>query len=335
MSELIEFAVLTKSAKNHELCVAGIDWNTGQFIRLVSKDKETDGAIADGDFRYENKQVVECLDLIRVSVLNHDGKSTQPENRILDFNEQIEFVRRVSLKEVLKVHKEESDINIFGNTKPYVDSCTMLNIKKSLILVKVDNFKTYILNTDWEGRTKAKTKARFYYNDEEYTDISVTDPKYFNSTIVLDSVYLVISTGSKWHGKYYKWIAAIYEPSMLVQEEKYADMINPEGILESDGVNITTLVRNINYCLERDNKAKIVVKDLLDKLVLKGFLYKKGKQSRIDTKGFDFGIFYKDAVTKDGEPYRGIFYNKNMQALVLDFIDELTDEDKKRILNNK
>ena len=42
MSELIEFAVLTKSAKHHELCVAGIDWNTGQFIRLVSKDKETD-----------------------------------------------------------------------------------------------------------------------------------------------------------------------------------------------------------------------------------------------------------------------------------------------------
>ena len=65
----------------------------------------------------------------------------------------------------------------------------------------------------------AKTKARFYYNGEEYADISVTDPKYFGSGIFLESVYLVLSIGSVLHDKYYKWIAAIYDTNSVESKQ--------------------------------------------------------------------------------------------------------------------
>ena len=80
----------------------------------------------------------------------------------LFINDFFDFIGRdihVSLNDVLKIHGADTDGNIFGNTKPYIDLYTLLNIKKSLMLVKVNKFETYKLDNGYG----AKTKARFYY----------------------------------------------------------------------------------------------------------------------------------------------------------------------------
>lgn len=40
--------ILTKSKKHSGYCVAGIDYETGEWIRLVSSDLETEGALFRG-----------------------------------------------------------------------------------------------------------------------------------------------------------------------------------------------------------------------------------------------------------------------------------------------
>lgn len=348
MSEVIEFAVLTKSSKWHNLCVAGIDWNTGKFVRLVTIDDEIHGAVPESDFCYKDGSNVECLDLIRVSVLSNEENKLQPENFICDFqNKKIEFIKKVSLKEVLEKHPVDSDETIFKNIQDDKDvygrsrdekndrleEIDVIEVGKSLLLVKIDKLVLNENSDSITGKIK-RSKATFKYKNKNYK-LTVTDPLYEYKDGMYNDLYVVISIGTKFEEYYYKLIAAIYEPSMLLNESKYEGMINPEGISEGDSVNLTTLVSNINAFLGKNSKKKIFVKDVINTLVEKGFLYKKDKKSRIDTKGFASGIFYKNAFTKKGEAYRGIFYNRNIQAVILDFIDILTEEDKEYILNNQ
>lgn len=42
--------LLTKSLKNGGYCVAGIDYYTGQWIRLVSGNQETKGALENVEY---------------------------------------------------------------------------------------------------------------------------------------------------------------------------------------------------------------------------------------------------------------------------------------------
>ena len=49
-----EVAILTMSSKNHGFCVAGIDLDNGEWIRLVSDDVDTHGALRKEDVRYSD-----------------------------------------------------------------------------------------------------------------------------------------------------------------------------------------------------------------------------------------------------------------------------------------
>ena len=40
-----DIIILTESDKNHAFCVAGIDIHTGRWVRLVTEDEDTDGAL--------------------------------------------------------------------------------------------------------------------------------------------------------------------------------------------------------------------------------------------------------------------------------------------------
>ena len=51
MANSVEMVVLTKSAKNGGHCVAGIDVDTGNWVRLVSNDLNTHGALSDQDMQ--------------------------------------------------------------------------------------------------------------------------------------------------------------------------------------------------------------------------------------------------------------------------------------------
>lgn len=66
--------LLTKSLKNGGYCVAGIDYYTGQWIRLVSGNQETKGALEKCGVPYKP------LDIVIVDNITPMPIQYQPEN---------------------------------------------------------------------------------------------------------------------------------------------------------------------------------------------------------------------------------------------------------------
>lgn len=50
----ITFLVLTKSSKYSGYCVAGIDCKSGNWIRLITEDLQSHGAVGAEDLIYKN-----------------------------------------------------------------------------------------------------------------------------------------------------------------------------------------------------------------------------------------------------------------------------------------
>ena len=61
--------ILTKSKKHSGYCVAGIDYETGEWIRLLSSDNETEGAVPRDDLVFSNGQILEVYDIISCELL--------------------------------------------------------------------------------------------------------------------------------------------------------------------------------------------------------------------------------------------------------------------------
>lgn len=103
-----QICILTKSLKEHDYCVAGIDMFAGKWIRLVrSKDGES--------FPKElldNKNYKE-LDIIEVELKQVVPYHTQTENWLIDGNEPIKKIGQRTIWQLLEQHKLESPEFIF------------------------------------------------------------------------------------------------------------------------------------------------------------------------------------------------------------------------------
>ncbi|MDE6585513.1 MAG: hypothetical protein K2K80_02390 [Clostridia bacterium] len=200
--------ILTKSAKHRNYCVAGIDCSTGKFVRFVSEDEVTDGALTGSDLKYWNGDFQAVpLHLVKVKVKAHLKGIHQTENYLIDRSQKWTFIRKVSLADVLELHAPEIHKNIFGNDKEFAFSFNLINIDYSLMLISVNNLKLY---TDTDS---GKTKAAFDYNNKHYTNFSVTDNKFFNfEEDEFFQAFLVISISDKAvpAGMHYKFIAKIF-----------------------------------------------------------------------------------------------------------------------------
>ena len=60
MKERKEVVILTKSYKNKGYCVAGIDAETGEWIRLVSDDEESHGSLFREHMSYNDGGSARC-----------------------------------------------------------------------------------------------------------------------------------------------------------------------------------------------------------------------------------------------------------------------------------
>lgn len=202
-----DIIILTESDKNHGYCVAGIDIHTGRWVRLVSEDKDTDGALTLEDLTYKNGERCKVLDCVSVPIIEKCRDQIQPENHLLDRSYYLEKISECSLRDVLKLHKPEVHDYILGkNEGHYVTERYVCNAGgKSLVLVEVRNLRIY-------SNEDGKKKADFYYNFRNYRNFPVTDREYYDKKVIINSAILVISlTGKVYHEKYFKCIAKIFE----------------------------------------------------------------------------------------------------------------------------
>ncbi|MBR2208290.1 MAG: hypothetical protein IJ859_05705 [Synergistaceae bacterium] len=213
----IDAVIMAKSTMWGNFCVAGIDVETGAWVRFVAF--ETGEPLADFNLMFVNAPgSCEVLDVGRIGIARRVPKNNHTEDLMIKYTPWLKM-GRMKLEEVFKIHEPENHKFIFGTPRNYVDVSEMqrLKLNYSLILIKVENLKISFVE-NFHGDIRGR--ADFIYNDVEYTDIRVTDPYYeFNDSLIknyylkTDAAYLVMSMPSKpfeKNGKYYKLIAKIF-----------------------------------------------------------------------------------------------------------------------------
>lgn len=204
-----EVIILTKSSKNKGYCVAGLDFKTGKWIRLVSNNDNTQGALSDDDMQYPDGLYCNPYDLVRVQIKEPMPTEYQPENYLVDEGYYLDKIRKCSIEEIISLHSPEKHDYLFGDTDCYITEEQICKIGYSLVFVKVTNLtinQTYLYG-------KRKTKASFLYNQDIYNRLSVTDPHYYrtrDNTRFNEAIVVISLPESAYQGnKYFKFLALI------------------------------------------------------------------------------------------------------------------------------
>jgi hypothetical protein len=205
-----DIVIMTKSSKNKQYCIAGIDIRTCEWIRLVSDNEETAGAISSEMLLYEDGYECQPLDVVNVAVGNMDNKKIQSENYLV----QSEFkkVKTMKLDEVIRLKPPKTQGEIFENLNYKLTADEAQQLSYSLIWIKVEKLCLFtpVVNN------KPKTKASFIFGGNAYSNMSITDPMFYNKNGEYDIAYLVLSIPQKGFGdnnEYFKFISKIFLPS--------------------------------------------------------------------------------------------------------------------------
>ena len=207
---------MAKSFKNKNYCVAGIDPETGKWVRIVSEDEDTLGALTESDVTYADGTECQVLDIVQFPIKEEVPTKRQPENVLLHRGYPIVKDGAARLEDVLRIHPAENHRLLFGNRynsikEEYLEES---GINYSLVLVKVDHL---IFNYMQNKEGKTKFKASCVFNGNTYEEMSVTDPEYYNADgdSEISSAYIVVSIGAPYNGRHYKFIASIFPDEQL------------------------------------------------------------------------------------------------------------------------
>lgn len=205
----VEIIIMTESSKFAKKCVAGIDTSSGKWVRVVSNDEETHGAISDEYLICSNGRMCEVLDIVSVPIKQSCGNNIQPENVLMDTTRFIEYRGKATFEDVLKLHPAEIRENVLGNIYTYITEQRVETVGYSLTLIKVNRLIIHQVKTP-EG--KNKTKVSFMYRGDEYEMMSVTDPKFYSVSDATEynDAFLVVSIGTPYNNKYYKFVSKIF-----------------------------------------------------------------------------------------------------------------------------
>lgn len=203
--------VMTESSKFKNNCVAGIDVDTGEWVRIVSDDESIYGALTNEDITYKDGTRCQVMDIVSVPYIDNVPTTLQPENVLIDRKYYIEKQGEATLKDVLEIHPDEKYNYLFGTRYSSVkeEYLEELGVDYSLILVKGSNL-TFGWKRNNDGRLKLK--LTFFYNGIEYRDMPVTDPEFYDikDGKSFRDAYIVVSIGTPYKGACYKFVAKIF-----------------------------------------------------------------------------------------------------------------------------
>lgn len=201
-----QICILTKSLKDHDYCVAGIDISTGKWIRLVTSK---DGGAFPKEM-LDDKHFKE-LNVLEIEVKKYVPYHVQTENWLIDENVEVKNIGNLSKQQVFNLHPIEKCEMIFGNLKNELDHSDIKNLNHSLEMVDVKELQ---LDTSMKGDDRHHYKVKFQYNGHEY-NLALTDPKYRNEDfdqIRIPSATIIVSIPAVPYGEndlYYKFVAKI------------------------------------------------------------------------------------------------------------------------------
>ena len=201
-----DIIILTCSAKHSGYCVAGIDLDSDEWIRLVASDDLDTNEIPKRFMFYSDFTPCRPLDVVSVEIIEELPGDIQPENVLVDLTRKPVFKYRVTPDQL--ENYISSDRYIYKGTSSYMDERTALSCGYSLALYKVQNIDLDVF--EFNGRPK--TKLRFTYNGHIYDSWSMTDPDYYGCAggKICDEGLIVVSIPEDdYNGNYYKFVSKI------------------------------------------------------------------------------------------------------------------------------
>ena len=212
----MKFLILAVSYKYSGLCVAGLDLDTLEYVRIGYPKGDECDSIPSWEFKCRHlsgERQLNILDIIDIDVIKMVNNGCQTENYWLkNING---YIGKFTIEELEEIYGKVTKNNfIYLNRLEYVDINHIDKVSHSLQLAKVDNF-TVSPHTNMEG--KLKLLASFEYNGKMYSNLRVTDsffcayPKCYGKlprTCGNRKAYIMVSLPyDKWSidfGKFYK-----------------------------------------------------------------------------------------------------------------------------------
>lgn len=205
-----EILLLAISPKHSNYCVVGYDFESGCFVRLLSK---AGTELTSSHLKYENGTFAKVLDVIEVEFLSPAPSYCHQEDWKINTDIPCKFLCKFSKNDLGELCSVENFI--FRDILPYLNVEEAKKISKSILLLKIFNVRNHVVVYDMG---KMKNKLYFNYNNFPYHGISITDPIYINPSknICCKEAFALISLADpkeKWcqeHGKCFKFVAQLF-----------------------------------------------------------------------------------------------------------------------------
>jgi len=172
--EIRKLIILAASAKKKNFCVAGVDAETGKWIRPISQKPELEEAVPLEDLKYPDGSRVEPLDVVEIKFSDRAAKNPiQPENFFYDEKYFWQKVGRVTLEEVIGRRGFDIRKKIFFSDERSIFYADVEKFSKreSLLLLPVENLFIAVE----EGKDHKKFFADFDYRGKKFFRFSVGD----------------------------------------------------------------------------------------------------------------------------------------------------------------
>jgi len=166
--------ILAESAKFGNFCVAGVDADTGEWIRPISEKPELEDAVPIDDLKYPDGSRIELLDVVEIKFSDRAAKNPiQPENFFYNQKYFWQKVGRVTLQEVIDGRGFDFRDEIFYNHSRSIMGVNVIkfDVRESLLLLPVENLFISIEDV----KDHKKFFADFNYRGKKFMRFSVGD----------------------------------------------------------------------------------------------------------------------------------------------------------------
>lgn len=165
--------ILAASAKFNNYCVAGVDAETGEWIRPICANPDLEEAVPLDDMKYPDGERVELLDIVEIKFSDRAANNPiQPENFFYNEKYYWQKVGRVTLQDVIDRRGFDLRDEIFYNNERSILGVNAIKFdrRESLLLLPVENLFISIEETDHK-----KFFADFDYRGRKFYRFSVGD----------------------------------------------------------------------------------------------------------------------------------------------------------------
>lgn len=209
-----EIIVLAKSSKHSEYCIAGIDTTTGEWVRPVSDNISSEGAVPLEQITYQDGSELQVLDIVSIQFIKPVPTKSQPENYLYDPDHCWVKTGHATIEEVIQKRGYDDVEEIFYNTDKVVSE-EEIDYSPSLLLLRVENPKIYIKTFESQKIDLNFKYRNTWYNFFRISDIQIkqqyTDKEDGKYSCGISRIVVLSLTGKyEGSGKYYKMVAHIF-----------------------------------------------------------------------------------------------------------------------------